>query len=413
MCSIYGAYSENANMIDGDLLDIIRLEAKDRGRDGGGKEYSKLEDDASAVMGNWRATPTTEIGIAPFQPYGKIVHNGTIANDKDLGIKDGEVDSMVLDRIVNCEDLESFVSSLSSIKGSYAIGAIGKDRVFLATNYKPIYLLKRESAIYFSSMERHLLPLCELGVRPQRLLPYSALDLKSGQSIEIPRERNNRVAVIASAGLDSTTAAYILKSQGYEVELIHFTYGCHAEAQESQLVQKIGDDLGSKVSIIPIDYSHYSGSSALLAESDDQIAEGIAGAEFAHEWVPARNLLMIANAVAYAEANDISSVALGNNLEEGGAYPDNEEEFTHLLDLALDYAVHDGGMVRLLAPVGKLMKHEIIATGLSLNVPFELTWSCYKSGSEHCGNCGPCFMRKTAFERNHASDPTRYEVSYV
>tara|TARA_X000001036_G_scaffold439584_1_gene491272 strand:+ start:1048 stop:2295 length:1248 start_codon:yes stop_codon:yes gene_type:complete len=412
MCSIYGAFTQEKDGIDPIVFEAVRQAAKDRGRDGGRKEYFELEGDAYAVMGNWRATPTTEIGKAPLQPYGRIVHNGTIANDKELGAKEGEVDSMVLDRILNSDNIVSFRKSLYPIKGSYAVGMIGTDRVFLATNYKPIYVLRRGAAVYFSSMERHLLPVCELGIRPQRVKPYSVLDLKSGLSVKIPREtqNNKRALVIASAGLDSTTAAYILKSEGYEVSLLHFTYGCHAEAKETALVRKIGQDLNADVKILPIDYSHFAGSSTLLNNDEDNIAEGVSGAEFAHEWVPARNLLMIANAVAYAEANGFTFVALGNNLEEGGAYPDNEEEFTNLLDMALDYAVHDGGCVRLLAPVGKLMKHEIVNKGLRLGIPYELTWSCYKSGEKHCGNCGPCFMRQTAFKRNYAHDPTLYEV---
>lgn len=412
MCSIYGAFTQEKDGIDPIVFEAVRQGAKDRGRDGGRKEYFELEGDAYAVMGNWRATPTTEIGKAPLQPYGRIVHNGTIANDKELGAKEGEVDSMVLDRILNSDNIVKFRKSLYPIKGSYAVGMIGTDRVFLATNYKPIYVLKRGAAVYFSSMERHLLPVCELGIRPQRVKPYSVLDLKSGLSVKIPRETqdNKRALVIASAGLDSTTAAYMLKSEGYEVSLLHFTYGCHAEAKETALVKKIGQDLNADVKILPIDYSHFAGSSTLLNNDEDNIAEGISGAEFAHEWVPARNLLMIANAVAYAEANGFTYVALGNNLEEGGAYPDNEEEFTNLLDMALDYAVHDGGCVRLLAPVGKLMKHEIVNQGLRLGIPYELTWSCYKSGEKHCGNCGPCFMRQTAFKRNYSHDPTLYEV---
>jgi 7-cyano-7-deazaguanine synthase len=114
---------------------------------------------------------------------------------------------------------------------------------------------------------------------------------------------------------------------------------------------------------------------------------------------------MLANAVAYAEANNHDVIALGNNLEESGAYPDNEEEFTHLLDGVLDYAVQEGRQVRLVAPVGHLMKHEIVRLGVDINAPLDLTWSCYKDGDKHCGECGPCFMRRTAFERNGLTDP--------
>jgi len=165
--------------------------------------------------------------------------------------------------------------------------------------------------------------------------------------------------------------------------------------------------LGAQLVTLHIDYSKFAGTSPLL--NDSVIATGEAGAEFAHEWVPARNLLMIAHAVAYAEANGYTYIALGNNLEESGAYPDNEEEFTKLLNDSLAYAVHDGGHVQLMAPVGNLMKHEIVKLGLELGVPYELTWSCYKGGVKHCGNCGPCFMRKTAFERNGTTDPALHE----
>jgi 7-cyano-7-deazaguanine synthase len=56
------------------------------------------------------------------------------------------------------------------------------------------------------------------------------------------------------------------------------------------------------------------------------------------------------------------------------------------------------------------MKHEIIKEGVDANVPYEHTWSCYGDGVYHCGKCGPCFMRKTAFERNGIKDPVLYET---
>lgn len=405
MCSIFGALGSK---VDFTHLNKVRGLARDRGRDGGRVEQYQLKHNREAALGNWRATPTTELEAAESQPYDRVVHNGTIANDKELGNVDG-VDSMVLPKVLDRTDLASFAASLSQIKGSYAIAAANDETVFLATNYKPIYVYELGFVRYFSSMERHLLPLCHFGKRPQRIEPYTAVDLWSGDTVYLPREQSNKALVIASAGLDSTTAAYALKAQGYEVDLLHFTYGAQAGERELNLIAKIALHLGGSLIHQRIDYSNYAANSPLLNGGD--IAAGESGAEFAHEWVPARNLLMVSHAVAYAEANGYGTIALGNNLEESGAYPDNEEEFTNLLNKALDYAVHDGGHVQLVAPVGQLMKHEIVKLGTELRVPYELTWSCYRGGEKHCGQCGPCFMRLEAFRRNGLTDPAPFEES--
>jgi len=170
-----------------------------------------------------------------------------------------------------------------------------------------------------------------------------------------------------------------------------------------ETIKAIGKHLGAPVIFQAINYESMVGESPLLTKG--KIQDGIVGAEFASEWVPARNLLMLSHATAYAEANGYSTIVLGNNLEEAGAYPDNEEEFTHLFSAVLDYAVADGVSVRIETAVGNLMKHEIVRLGNHLGVPYELTWSCYRGGEEHCGKCGPCFMRYTAFERNGLRDP--------
>ncbi len=406
MCSIYGAFGRN---IDSAVVALIREHAKDRGRDGGRHQIFNLANEGRAILGNWRATPTTEIEAAKPQPYGGVVHNGTIANDVELGGKAGQVDSEVLQHVLDRSNLGALRESLTRIKGSYALAVVSDDRVYLATNYKPLYLIDVLGVLYFSSMERHLEGLCHLGIRPQRVSPYTVVDLLTGQSMTLPREDNeDRALVVCSGGLDSTTVAYQLDDDGYTVELLHFLYGCRAQTPEADRVARIGTHLGAEVTFLSIDYSKFSGGSPLLTNQD--IASGMEGAEFAHEWVPARNLVMLSMAVAYAEAGGWGVVALGNNLEEAGAYPDNEEEFVHLLDQVLDYAVHDGGQVRLESPVGRLMKHEIVALGLGLDVPYDLTWSCYRGGVTHCGECGPCFMRREAFRRNGAVDPVPYMV---
>ena len=407
MCSIYGAFGEQINET---LLARIAELAGDRGRDGGRHEWYTWEQAGYVgALGNWRATPTTESEVGKRQPYEGIVHNGTIANDAELGNPEGRIDSMVLPSVLDRRSLASMQASIRRIKGSYAIAAAAEHpTIYLATNYKPIYVLKVGSTKYFSSMERHLLPLCEFGTRPYRVQPYTVTDLRTGLSVPLPREHRERSLVICSAGLDSTTVAYSERERGREVGLLHFTYGCKAETREVDRVKRIAEHLKAPLAVVPLDYSQFVGSSPLLNGSE--ISGGVEGAEFAHEWVPARNLVMLALATAFAEANGYTYIALGNNLEESGAYPDNEEEFTYLMNQALDYAVHDGGQVRIESPVGNLMKHEIVKLGTELGVPYELTWSCYRDGEYHCGRCGPCYMRREAFKRNGLNDPTTYEV---
>lgn len=400
MCSIYGALGQ----IDERAFAVLRAAARDRGRDGGGLRHYRLLDGRDAWLGNWRAAPTTEQPHVPPQPYEGVLHNGTIANDRALGNEEGAVDSQIIPKVIDRSSVKALADSLSHLQGSYALAVLSRGTVYLATNYKPLCYYDDGACVYFSSMERHLKGIIPFGRRPSKLTPYSVLDLTTHEEIALPRRLSRKALVIASAGLDSTVAAWKLKADGYAVTLLHFLYGCRAERREQERIKAIAEALGADCVFVPLDYRAYAGRSPLL-NTEDTIAGGLTGAEFAYEWVPARNLLMIAHAVAYAEAHGFGVVALGNNLEESGSYPDNEEEFTTLLDGVLDYAVGNGVEVRLRAPVGNLMKHEIAALGVALGAPLHLTWSCYSGGEQHCGQCGPCFMRREAFSRQGLTDP--------
>jgi 7-cyano-7-deazaguanine synthase len=129
-------------------------------------------------------------------------------------------------------------------------------------------------------------------------------------------------------------------------------------------------------------------------------------AELGTEWVPARNTIFASLALAYAEAHDFDAIALGNNLEEsGGGYPDNEQEFINKIQELTPYAVKPYRRVELSQPCGTLMKAEIVRLGHEIEAPLDLTWSCYEGGREHCGTCGPCWMRQVAHLVNGLVDP--------
>ena len=408
MCSIIGWFGDKITREE--KLHLLQ-HANERGRDGWGFEMDGIElrgfDDldevtndrlaiADKVIGNFRATPTTEAESKKelLQPYDGIVHNGTIANDKKFG--DYEIDSMVLPKIFEDRSFDSMIKNCSKIKGSYAIAYFHNDELLLACNYKPIYFIRKDDSFIFASSPDMLLG------HSVPMKPYSVMKVNKENIVqkELPRKQYSGVLVAASSGLDSTTVAYKLKKDGYDVTLVNFLYGCLAEKKEVERVAKIANHSKFKLKFLD-----------MPKVMKGTITEGtfhksqIEAVEYAEDWVSARNLLMLSILTAYAETYKYGYIAFGGNLEESSAFPDNEQEFGRRFNAILPYATQNGIKIELLQPVAHLMKHEIVKLGNEVGAPWELTWSCYSNGDKHCGDCAPCFLRKTAFERNGLKDP--------
>jgi 7-cyano-7-deazaguanine synthase len=367
-----------------------------------------------AALAALRAEPTTEWvrnkRIEDVQPFETrnwvVVHNGTIANDKELRkefnlASPTRIDSWVIAGIL--DEIDDFNLAVRKLVGSYAICAIRKDRpdlIFFAMNYRPLYLHNERtlSSVALSENDR-MLPPYSIGTLSRQLgLKYRSL---------YPFVKKEKALVVCSGGLDSTVAAAALLHAGMDIELLHFNYGCRATMQEATAIRNIATKLNVPYQIVttPIFTDIIKGSPLTNTERNVPFAEGEAGAEYAHEWVPARNLIMLSIATGIAESKGFNVLALGANMEEAGAYPDNEPAFYDRFEQLLPFAVGDGIRLRIVTPVGNLMKHEIVKLGIEINAPLEFTWSCYNNSTQHCGYCGPCFMRRTAFEMNQTKDP--------
>jgi len=394
--------------------------------------FLDVDEDANSLtlIANLRAEPTTEFvrekQSDDQQPYRAgqwvIVHNGTIANDKEL--RTHEVKTSI-DSAAIVEQLHStmlaggnwdidalgkhFANVVAKLKGSYAILATHDDApgvVFAACNYRPIWYIQDQKVGTFFASARHYLP---ENLSPQMMEQYSVYMFSSTGKVRLDSTAaivRPRALVICSGGLDSVVVATKMVYDGYDVKLLHFRYGSRAEGPEVRAVSDVAEALG--VDVRYFDLPIYSPEDSPLLQKDSKIAGGEAGAEFAHEWVPARNLVMLSIATAFAEAGGYDYIVLGNNLEEAGAYPDNEPEFIDRFNDLLPFAVADGKKVRVLMPVGNLMKHEIVKLGHELGAPLDKTWSCYRAGERHCGTCGPCYMRRTAFAINDLPEVIPY-----
>lgn len=397
---------------------------------------------AATFICNMRAEPTTEY-VKDKQQYDQqpytdngwhVVHNGTIPNDLELRALAKQKQALLdeswqplktkIDSAAIVETLATdndYLATIAELKGSYAMLVSNQDdheALLFACNYRPIWVQQvDEFAVFLASSENYFkMDYCTINQRPTRLEPYSAGTVWFSpqdnrfhlHTIPLRTARNMKALVVCSGGLDSVVAATMAKKElGYDITLLHFQYGSRAEGPEINAIHKVAEALGAPLWIRTIDA--YDPSDSPLLQKDSKIAGGEEGAEFAYEWVPARNLLMLAHATALAEAKGFDTIVLGNNLEEAGAYPDNEPEFINQFNKVLDYAIGDGKHIRIAMPVGNMMKHEIVKAGIELNAPLEHTWSCYKAGDKHCGKCGPCFMRKTAFSINNQPEVIEYE----
>lgn len=122
-------------------------------------------------------------------------------------------------------------------------------------------------------------------------------------------------------------------------------------------------------------------------------------------YVPFRNGLFLSAAASIALSRGCSYIYYGAHADDaaGNAYPDCSQEFAD----AMNQAIYEGSgrQLKLIAPFIGMNKAEVVKTGLALQVPYELTWSCYAGGDEPCGVCGTCIDRRKAFEANGIKDP--------
>lgn len=127
-------------------------------------------------------------------------------------------------------------------------------------------------------------------------------------------------------------------------------------------------------------------------------------------YVPFRNGLFLSIASCVAMSRGCEAVVCGIHKDDaaGNAYPDCSIEFYNKMNKAVQEGTN--GAVKLIAPFVDKTKADIVAEGLRLDVPYEMTWSCYKGGEKPCGKCGTCIDRIEAFRRNGAEDPLKYEV---
>lgn len=224
----------------------------------------------------------------------------------------------------------------------------------------------------------------------------------------------NKVVVLLSGGLDSAVClAHAVDAVGSEnVSAVNMFYGQRHE-RELACAEAIASYYGVNFIRRDLTAAFEFSKSTMLAGTGElptgSYEEQIKQTGTVSTYVPFRNGLFLSFAAAVAYSLDADTIMLGAHADDaaGNAYPDCSREFTDAMNNAVTLGT--GGKVSFYAPFVSQHKSDIVARGLELNVPFELTWSCYDSGNEACGVCGTCLDRLKAFEINNATDPANYK----
>jgi 7-cyano-7-deazaguanine synthase len=217
--------------------------------------------------------------------------------------------------------------------------------------------------------------------------------------------------VLLSGGLDSATTLALARAAGHRCHCLSIDYG-QRHRSELDAAAHVAQALGAAAhQVVRIDLGAVGGS----ALTDPAIAVPVGGIQpgIPVTYVPARNTIMLALALAVAEVTGASDIWFGANAVDYSGYPDCRPEFMHaferLADLATKAAV-EGQRLRLHTPIIDLSKAEIIRCGTALGVDYSLTVSCYQADAagRACGECDSCRLRRAGFAEAGMADPTRY-----
>lgn len=224
-----------------------------------------------------------------------------------------------------------------------------------------------------------------------------------------------RAVVLLSGGLDSTTALAIALRDGFDVAALSVRYG-QRHAAELDAAARIAQRMGvARHEIVDLDLRAFGGS-ALTSDipvPKDRDEHDIGGG-IPVTYVPARNTVFLALALAFAETLGAADIFLGVNALDYSGYPDCRpafiEAFERLANLATKAGVDGTSRFRIHAPLLQLSKAAIIALGLSLGVDYGGTCSCYDPlpTGEACGRCDACLLRLRGFEAAGVRDPIAY-----
>lgn len=218
--------------------------------------------------------------------------------------------------------------------------------------------------------------------------------------------------VLLSGGMDSLVCAGIAVKENSDVYFLHMDYGQKTSKKERECFDNIADFYQvplNKRKVIDMTFLKQIGGSSLTDDSMEIKSSNLDSDVIPDSYVPFRNSIILSLAVSWAEVVGAQKLYIGANHEDSPGYPDCRPSYYEAFNKVIEEGTKASN-IKILTPVISLRKSKIVELGLTLKVPFELSWSCYKSTDKACGVCDSCVLRLRGFKEAGVHDLITYQA---
>lgn len=226
-------------------------------------------------------------------------------------------------------------------------------------------------------------------------------------------QEESKAIVLVSGGMDSCVTAAIANEANTDLAFLHISYGQRTETRERNAFNEIAEHYGVEKRLdVSIEHLAKIGGSSLTDEKTDVTEANLESKEIPTSYVPFRNANMLSIAVSWAEVIGANAIYIGAVAEDSSGYPDCRPEFYEAFQQTINTGTKPETHIEIRTPIVHLSKAEIVKTGIELNAPLHLTWSCYRSEELACGTCDSCALRLRGFQQAGVKDPINYVVAF-
>ena len=223
-------------------------------------------------------------------------------------------------------------------------------------------------------------------------------------------EDGDRPAVcLVSGGMDSCVTAAIAHSENERLAFLHVSYGQLTQQREMQAFEQLADHFQVALRLATsIEYLARIGGSSLTDERIPVATGKVDAPGIPTSYVPFRNAHLLSIATSWAEVIGARRIYIGAVAEDSSGYPDCRPVFYESFQQVIEAGTRPETQIEIRTPVIGLRKSAIIQTGVRLDAPLHLTWSCYRESVRACGECDSCVLRLRAFRQAGIRDPIPY-----